>query len=361
MTPTSRRAAWVLAQYYCRKFSARLGHDTSSSMSWESLVSVAGSSSRAAGWLLRLRSGTATPRRSTRRSRSPPRWRAARTRSARATPHRASRTTRAASRRCARSSSAAARLPLLLHRHRALGQAVLPDRDRARDRRAPHVRRAAPHACGVRRARAPRHHGLPPARAALVLVGALQELDQRAFPGLSTANHPNFSRCLALAANQVRRTGIGLSPRSTRTSEQRGDLWDPTAPAPTGATVRIGPADTQTAPTRGGRPSTRRARLGASALRPARVGASALRPARAERAPLARRAGRQRGVVLAARGGRGRRRRCCYRGCDSRHPFQQEIALKIIYAGLRIHAHNAGLHAGPHPEPNSVASARRRP
>ena len=34
----SRRAAWTLAQYYCRAFSKRLGHDVSKAVSWESVV-----------------------------------------------------------------------------------------------------------------------------------------------------------------------------------------------------------------------------------------------------------------------------------------------------------------------------------
>lgn len=39
-TRLSRAAAWALAQYYCRSFSKRLGHDVSKAVSWETVVAA---------------------------------------------------------------------------------------------------------------------------------------------------------------------------------------------------------------------------------------------------------------------------------------------------------------------------------
>ena len=251
-TPASRRAAWVLAQFYCRKFSARLGHDTSTSMSWESVVSVFGTAARASQALLKLTQWYGDP---------------------------------------ATFSTAIPFASLIASGQYKPGTGWMPSgipnnpqgvaAARGEFERCPLDYLFYP--IGVQHSGRQWFPASTPNQTDVLLTvdGLLctlaecayfgfhdvtvfhlltqlsywwvhcRKLDQRAFPGLSTANHPNFSRCLALAANQVRRTGIGLSPRSTRTSVA-GDLWDPTAPAPTGATVRIGPGNTQTAPTRGG-------------------------------------------------------------------------------------------------------------
>lgn len=39
-TESTRAAAWALAQYYCRSFSKRMGHDTSMAVSWDTVVSA---------------------------------------------------------------------------------------------------------------------------------------------------------------------------------------------------------------------------------------------------------------------------------------------------------------------------------
>ena len=252
-TSTSRRAAWVLAQFYCRKFSARLGHDTSTSMSWESVVSVFGTAKRASQALLKLTQWYGDP---------------------------------------ATFSTAIPFASLIASGQYKPGTGWMPSGIPNNPQGVAAARREFErcpldylfYPIGVQ------HSGRQwfPASTAnqtdvlLTVDGLLctlaecayfgfhdvtvfhllvqlsywwvhcRKLDQRAFPGLSTANHPNLSRCLALAAAQVRRTGIGLSPRPTARVAVAGDLWDPTAPAPTGATVRIGPGAAETTPAQGG-------------------------------------------------------------------------------------------------------------
>ena len=244
-TRASRRAAWVLTQYYCRKFSARLGHDTSSSMSWESLVSVAGSSSRAAGWLLKLTQWYGDP------------------------------------------ATFNPTLPFasaMASGAYKVGTGYAPS-GITNDPRGVATMRAEFDRCPLDYLYYPigiEHSGkqfFPTATAhetdvLLTFDGLLltlaesvvlglrditvfhllvqlsywwvhcRKLDTRVFPGLSTKNHPNFSRCLALVAAVVRRTGVGLSagsPHVATTTVHGEPSWDETAPAPTGATVRIDP------------------------------------------------------------------------------------------------------------------------
>ena len=254
-TRTSRRAAWVLTQYYCRKFSARLGHDTSSSMSWESLVSVAGSSSRAAGWLLKLTQWYGDP------------------------------------------ATFNPTLPFasaMASGAYKVGTGYAPS-GITNDPRGVATMRAEFDRCPLDYLYYPigiEHSGkqfFPTATAhetdvLLTFDGLLltlaesvvlglrditvfhllvqlsywwvhcRKLDTRVFPGLSTKNHPNFSRCLALVASQLyggQASGCPQVPHVATTTVHGEPSWDETAPAPTGATVRIDPGNAVRADSRG--------------------------------------------------------------------------------------------------------------
>jgi hypothetical protein len=264
-TSTSRRAAWTLAQYYCRKFSARLGHDTSTSMSWESVVSVFGSSSRAAQALLKLTQWYGDP------------------------------TTFSTSMPFAKQLASGS--------YKACTGYMPPGIPNS------------PQGCSVVRGEFERHpldylyypigvrhsgHNWSPAATAsqtdvlLTFDGLLctlaecayldfqdalvfhllvqlsywwvrcRKMDAAVFHGLDVKNHPNFSRCLALVAGIMRRTGVGLSPRSS-VAIHGEPAWDSSAPAPTGATVRVGPGTLDSATARGGSSVDPSSPLGAAA------------------------------------------------------------------------------------------------